>query len=414
MSAGSPSDVTEPPGARRIRAACSAGVGDDALAAARSAVTDARSSMLGAPVDLAIVFLGSAYADAVEVVLEHVVGELRPAHVLAVTAQGIVSDSAEVERPTALSVWAAALPGATLEPLRYDPPIGVAPSGAPGWRPPADPASAVVLLVDPFTFPSDAFLAWLRQARPGLPVSGGLASGSDRPGGNRLHLDGETYRDGAVGIAIGGGIRARTLVSQGCRPVGTSYVVTDAERNLIRSLGGATPVDRVREAFAAATSADRELMRSGLQIGAVIDEYRTEFGRGDFLVRAVIGADEASGAIAVGDRVDVGQTVQFHVRDAASATEDLLALLSRFGPVDDGAAGLLFTCNGRGGRLFGVPDHDAATVRTALGPLPLAGFFCAGELGPIGDRSFLHGFTASLLVLEPLAGDPVTEPQAET
>lgn len=389
-------------GAPLLRAASSAGVGDDAIRAVRTAVADVQASLLGVPIDLATVFIGADYADQVEPVLERVVGGLHPRHLLAVTTQGVVSGSAEVERPAALSLWAASLPGAELEALRYEPPAGTGDTGQLGWHVPAASAKAMVMLTDPFSFPADAFLAWLEQARPGLPVSGGLASGSDRPGGNRLHLDGQTYRDGAVAIAVGGSVRARTLVSQGCRPVGSSYVVTDSERNLIRSLGGATPVDRVREAYADASPADRELMRSGLQIGTVIDEYRADFGLGDFVVRAVIGADEDTGAMAVGDRVEVGQTVQFHVRDAVSADEDLQALLSRFGPVDGPAAALLFTCNGRGERLFGVSDHDAATVRSALGALPLAGFFCAGELGPVGQRSFVHGFTASLLVLEAL------------
>jgi small ligand-binding sensory domain FIST len=151
-------------------------------------------------------------------------------------------------------------------------------------------------------------------------------------------------------------------------------------------------MDRLRELVAEASEDERQLLAQGLHVGIVVDEHRVDFGRGDFLVRNVLGADRETGAIAVGDRVSVGQTLQFHVRDAAAADEDLRELLA--GHAADAA--LLFTCNGRGRRLFGEPDHDAGTIETLLGPLPLAGAFCAGEIGPVGPRSFLHGFTASV------------------
>jgi small ligand-binding sensory domain FIST len=193
----------------------------------------------------------------------------------------------------------------------------------------------------------------------------------------------------------------RTLVSQGCRPIGDTYVVTRADRNLLQELAGEPPVERIREIFTHVDPSDRELMRAGLHIGLVIDEYRDDFRRGDFLVRGVLGAQSGTGAIAIGDHVRVGQTVRFQVRDAASADSDLRELLddARAGTRRPAAA-LLFTCNGRGSRLFGTPNHDAEAVRAALGGIPLAGFFCAGEFGPVGQRSYLHGFTASLLVVD--------------
>ena len=257
---------------------------------------------------------------------------------------------------------------------------------------------ALVAFADPFTFPPDAFLRWAQQRHPGMVVSGGLASGAARPGANRLLLDGAVHTDAAVGIALGGDVDVRALVSQGCRPVGEPFVVTAADGNLITELAGAPPVERLREVYASAGSRDRALMESGLHLGVVIDEYAEQHERGGFLVRAVLGAQRGTGALAVGDVVAVGQTVQFHVRDADSADEDLRALLDRFAPGSPAGA-LLFTCNGRGARLFGAPDHDAALVRETLGDVPLAGFFAAGEFGPVGGRSHLHGFTASLLAL---------------
>lgn len=380
-----------------MQASAGVGAGPDALEAADTAVDTIAAALDGRP-DLAVVFLGSAHAAAADRVAVRVGERLAPRHLIGVTAGAVVADDREIEDPQALSIWAARLPGATVTPLRYPAP---AQQGGPGpeW-PEAPPDTAVLLLLaDPFTFPADAFLTWWDRAHPGVPVSGGMASGAATSAAVRLLVDGESVDGGAVGVALAG-VRARTLVSQGCRPVGESYTVTAADRNLIIELAGEAPVARIRATFAEADDADQRLMRGGLHLGTVIDEYREAHGRGDFLVRGVLGAQADTGAIAVGDVVRVGQTVRFHVRDAASADEDLRALLADF-PGGGAAAGLLFTCNGRGERLFGVPDHDARLVREALGPVPLAGLHCAGELGPVGARSFVHGFTASLLVLEP-------------
>ncbi|HUH06747.1 MAG TPA: FIST N-terminal domain-containing protein [Egibacteraceae bacterium] len=378
------------------------GAGPSALAAADAALEQVAGGLGGQPPELVVAFIGGDYADEAEPIRQRIVERLAPRHVLGATAGGVIVDAREIEDPAALSLWAAHLPGAELTPLAWSPPLDrPADAGDLGWDPPPESAMGLIALADPFTFPADAFLSWLQHVRPGLPVSGGLASGSLRPGGNRLLLDGEVLEEGAVGIAVGGDVRLRTLVSQGCRPVGSSWVVTRAERNLLQELGGAPPVERIQETYADADPADRDLMRAGLQIGMVIDEYRDTFDRGDFLVRGVIGAEPETGAVAVGDIIEVGQTVQFHVRDADSADEDLRELLDRFSAeVDPPAGALLFTCNGRGARLFGSDSHDALLVREALGAPPVAGFFCAGEFGPVGQRAFLHGFTASIAVLE--------------
>lgn len=393
-----------------VRAATGAGSGPDADAAVAAALASVRAGLGGATVDLAVVFVGAAHAHGSETIAATVRAELAPRHLLGVTAGAIIVDAAEIDRADALALWALVAPGADLTPLRVPPPDPSDPAEADASPPkeppvawPAPPAGSrcLLLLADPFTFPGEAFLDWAATYAPGMPICGGLASATAAPGGNRLLLDDAVHRDGAVGMAIGGDVVVRTVVSQGCRPIGSAYVVTAAERNLIVSLGGAPPVERIQEAFQAAAPTDRDLMRTGLHVGIALDEYRDELGRGDFLIRGVMGVQPDSGAVAVGSLVDVGQTIQFQVRDAVTADEDLRTLLDHLtDSEDEPAAALLFSCNGRGHRLFGVDDHDAGLVADALNGAPTAGFFAAGEFGPVGARSYLHGFTASVIVFD--------------
>jgi small ligand-binding sensory domain FIST len=316
---------------------------------------------------------------------------LAPEVLIGATASGIVGDAQEVEDGPAFSVFAAYLPDATLTPVALH--LEQTPDGAAvtGWPSNVDSAATLVLLGDPFSFPADAFLRRLNEDRAGLTVIGGMASAATNPGGNRLVLDAEVRRDGAVGVFLDG-VEVTAVVSQGCRPVGQAFTVTAAEGNLVIELGGQPALQRLQEVAAGADEAERELLRRGLQVGVVVNEHQAEFDRGDFLVRNVLGADPDAGAVAVGDQIEVGQTLQFQVRDGSAADEDLRALL---GP-QQAAAALLFTCNGRGSHLFGTPDHDSGVLAQLLGPLPVAGAFCAGELGPIGGHNFLHSFTASV------------------
>jgi small ligand-binding sensory domain FIST len=376
------------------RAAAGAGAGRDALLAVEAALTSVAAGLDGRPADLAVLFLGAGHADAAGDVAARVRERLAPRALLGMTVQGVVAGGQELEDPFALSLWAAALPGAVLTPLRYAIPAGQPAS----WPQAPDDTAGLLALADPFGFPADAWLSWFQQVHPSSPVTGGIASGGLRPGENRLILDEEIHRDGAVALAIGGDVSLRHMVSQGCRPVGDAWVVTKAHGNVLVEIGAQPAADRIREAYATADEGDRELMRQGLHIGIAIDEYADRHELGDFVIRGVIGAEEETGSVAVGDHVEVGQTVRFQVRDARSADEDLRAELQRAAGPCTGA--LLFTCNGRGERLFGTADHDAQLVVQALGGAPLAGCFAAGELGPVGGRSFLHGFTASLLVVE--------------
>jgi len=223
---------------------------------------------------------------------------------------------------------------------------------------------------------------------------GGMASAAAGPGGNRLVLDDRIVTTGAVGVMCSDDVPIRAVVSQGCRPIGTPLTITSAERNFAHELAGRPAMERLQEIVQAATEADRKLMREGLHVGIVVDEHRLDFERGDFLVRNLLGVDQATGSLAFSEPVEVGQTVQFQVRDAAAADEDLRCLLEGV----SGSGALMFTCNGRGTHLFTAPDHDAGVVAELLGDVPMAGAFCAGEIGPVGGRNFLHGFTASVAV----------------
>ncbi len=342
--------------------------------------------------DLAVCFASAQHVGAFEDMAPALQTVLQPRVLIGGTAVAVVGGSHEIEETPALSVFAARMDGTELTPVTLR--IQETPDGPAltGWPSLDRPPGSLLLFADPFTFPVDAFLQRVNRDLPGLQIIGGLASAAGSPGGNRLVLDDRVVEEGAVGVFVDGGIEVRTLVSQGCRPIGRPYVVTAATQNLVEELAGKPAVERLQELAAAATPEERELLRGGLHVGLVVDEHKAEFGRGDFLVRNLLGADESSGALAVGESVSVGQTVQFHVRDAGAADEDLKELLS----TADADAALLFTCNGRGRHLFAVPDHDAGLVEKLLGPIPLAGAFCAGEIGPVGGRNFLHGFTASL------------------
>ncbi len=320
-------------------------------------------------------------------------------HVLGCSGESIVGEGSEIEGEPAVSLWSIRLPGAELTPLRLG-------SGEDGMgviaeklaTAPKHPEGRLLLLLgDPFTFSTDSWFETLHEVAPGLRVVGGMASASATPGQNRLVLDGEELAHGAVALLIDSPTPIRTIVSQGCRPIGQSMIVTRVDQNFIRELGRRPALQVLQETFEALSPADQNLVREGLHIGRVINEYQESFHRGDFLVRNVMGADEAGG-IAITDLVRVGQTVQFHVRDAGTADEDLHDLLTDQKNLDSAevAGALLFTCNGRGSRLFPAPNHDVSALRETFGPIPVAGFFAMGELGPIGGQNFVHGFTASI------------------
>lgn len=349
----------------------------------------------GATPELTVVFASPHHVGALEDMTGTIRSLLEPRALLGGTAMAVVGGAREVEDGPALSVLAASLPGVRLTPLTLEAVRTADGPAIAGWPDPSPTGGALLMIADPFSFPADAFLARLNEDAPDLQVLGGLASAAQGPGGNRLVVDADIRTDGAVGVFLPLGVDVVPVVSQGCRPIGKPFVVTEARHNVLVQLGGRPAMERLEETVADLSEAERELLGGGLHVGIVVDEHREEFARGDFLVRNVTGIDREEATIALGDLVEVGQTVQFHLRDAGSADEDLRELLAGH----DADAALLFTCNGRGSHLFGEPDHDAGLVDQLLGPLPVAGMFCAGEMGPVGSRNFLHGFTASLALL---------------
>ena len=380
----------------------------DAGAAARRAVREARAS-LGAPSpSFAVLFASAHFSGSAPALVAAVAEETGGVPLIGCLAEAVAGGAREVESGPAVSLWLAADIG-PVETFAMEF-VRTASGGAFGgyrFLPESAHTAGVHLMVcDPFTFPAGDLLTHLNEHVPGAVVMGGMASGGLRSGQSLLFLDDQVVTHGAVGAHLPQA-RIHPLVAQGCRPVGDPYTVTGADGNLVIELGGRPPLARLREMAAALPVREQELLARGAHLGIVIDEYRAEPGQGDFLVRGIAGADPESGTIAVGGEIEVGQTVQFHVRDARSADEDLRRILVREAAALGGrpvAGALLFTCTGRGTRMFAEPDHDTGLLAQTLGQIPVAGFFCDGELGPVGGQNFLHTFTASIALFPETGG----------
>jgi small ligand-binding sensory domain FIST len=362
----------------------------DAASAAAEAARDVLRELAGAPIDLAFVFLSQHHLDDAPAAAAIVAEGLAPRRLVGCVAQGVVGRDRELEEGPGVAVWAASLPGVEIETFH------VAPDEEGELELPSlANADLVALLVDPFSFPATDFLEALSDEYPGLPVVGGMAIGGQQPGAQALLLDGEVYDGGAVGAVIAGA-NVRAVVSQGCAPIGHDSVITHAEENVVFELAGQPALERLREELAALPPTQQALVSRGLLAGLVIDENKPEYGRGDFLIRSLLGIDDESGALAVGETPRVGQTLRFHVRDAESADTDLRESLAAALEGTRGVGALLFTCNGRGVGMFGEESHDARVVAGSVEGDAVAGFFCGGEIGPVGGRTFLHGFTATM------------------
>ncbi len=363
------------------------------------------SELHGAAPDLSFMFASRDHAGEFDELAAAAQSLTRSRHILGCTGESIAAGKYEVEEGPALCLWSAVLPGAKLDAFHVEfeaTPDGPICSGLPEPGPGDDTPRAVFLLADPYSTAVDTLISRLADDLPGVPLIGGMSSGGAGPGENRLMLDGRSFTDGGVGVILRDGPQVHSIVSQGCRPIGTTFVVTRVQQNVILELGGKTALSRLEHTYADLSEEDRELIRRGLHVGIAMDEYKPAFARGDFLISNVLGADRESGAIAIGNFVRTGQTVQFHIRDADTADEDLRQLLAAQREKHPRAPGgaLLFSCNGRGTRLFPKPDHDAGVVQELCGPLPLAGFFAQGELGPVGGRNYIHGFTASVALFD--------------
>jgi small ligand-binding sensory domain FIST len=385
-----------------VRIGCGLSTGLDPRVAAIEAGQQARAALAGAQADVACVFVSGAHLAAPEATLEGVYEALAPPVLAGCGAGGVLGDGREVERGTAVAVWAAALDGGRAEAFHLDVARGpdvLAVSGLPDL----DDATAIVLLPDPYSFPTDVVLGELARRAPGAPVLGGVASARTLDGNAALFLGDGLCGEGAVGLAFSG-VEVLPCVSQGAAPVGPELTVTAADGHVVRELAGRPALEALREAIEGLDPDEQALVASGLLLGVVIDAAKPEYEQGDFLVRGVIGADPEAGTLTVGAPVKAGTVVRLHARDAVSADRDLRAALGLRREALGGAApagALVFTCNGRGQAMFGAPDHDALALDEELAGAPAAGFFAAGEIGPVGGDPFLHGFTATVAVFPP-------------
>lgn len=416
-------------------------IADSPALAADGAVAQAADRALGVgdtSATIAVVCVGPGLAGEADQIARRVYEALRPRALIGVTASGVVGGRREVEGQPAVSVLAAHLPG--VEPVLFTErelgDVQDESAAAIDRRRLAvgvgDDYRATILLADPLSVAFGPLVRALDAARTadrrGEPVGvtmGGLASGGSGAGGNALLINGTARRGGFVGLSLRGRLRVDTVVSQGCRPVGPAYVITRCARNLILELGGEPALEVVSRVVQNLSDEDREAMQRGLFMGRAVHEYKERFGRGDFLIRPIVGTEASLGGVAIGELARVGQTVRLHVRDAQTANEDLALLLDGCQLHGPPAGAFLATCTGRGRGLFGRPDHDAGAIQRAFlpemageqqakggeevtpsaagVPVPLAGFFAAGEIGPVGGRTAVHGYTASLALFRDAA-----------
>jgi small ligand-binding sensory domain FIST len=388
-----------------MRWASTVATSPDLERAVSEAAAEVRVGLGEAPPDLAIVFVSQHHEDGYARVPALLRAALAPAHVIGCSAGGVIGGGREVERRAGVSLTAAALPGVDVAPFH------VAPDGCPGegaapeaWHRllgvSASREPQLLVLADPFTFDAEHFVAGVDTAFPGGTTIGGLASGGHAPETNALYLDDAVHRTGLVGVALGGDVRVDTIVAQGCRPIGDPMFVTRCDRNVLMELDGRRPLEILEELVSKADARDRELFAHSLFLGIVMREQQHEYHQGDFLIRNVVGLDRTTGVLAIGALLRTGAVVQFHLRDARTSAEDLETLLAGHrGGAPAGA--LLFSCLGRGVHLYGRADHDTEAFRAHLGDVPLGGFFCNGEIGPVHGTTFVHGYTSSFGLFRP-------------
>jgi small ligand-binding sensory domain FIST len=367
---------------------------EDAL---EEALESAQAALGGASPHLLVAFVHADYADHLSRLVRTVHARHPDAMLIGCSAEGVIGGGVEVEDQAALSLTAAVLPGVDFHPFHLD--------GTPEtWRErislSGERAPAFLLLADPFVCPVDDTVRWLDTVYSGCPKIGGLASGGTQPGSTSLFIGDSLVRTGAVGLAMHGNIEVDTIVAQGCRPIGAPMFVTRAEDDVILELDGKPALLAVEHTYAQLAPADQQLFRTALFLGLVADPSRQSYARGDFLVRNIVGIDPDLGALGVTAEIEENQVVQFHLRDAATSAADLTEMLERYeGPAPSGA--LLFSCLGRGQGLYGHADHDSDAFRRRFGDVALGGFFGHGEIGPVGGRTYVHGYTSAFALFRP-------------
>lgn len=358
--------------------------------------------------DLGFLFTTSFSKTSTEEIIALVRKNLKIRNLIGCTCAGIIGSESEIEKKPAVSLILAKLPEVKIIPFHINQVQLEGMNSSEEWYnffevyPNEKPT--FLTLPDPFLLDMNSFLEKLNKFYPQCPVIGGLASGAFGPQENTLVLNDQQYEDGLVGVVLTGNIRIETVVSQGCRPIGETYIVTKANGNIIYELAGRPLFDVLQEVLFKVPARDKMLAQEAIFVGIAMNEYQHQFKRGDFLIRGLVGLDKKSGAGAVADYIKAGQTVQFHLRDAETAREDLNELLNaqqlqKSQEKPKGA--LVFSCNGRGEHLFRQQNHDIQIIQKHIGPIPAAGFFCAGEIGPVCQNNFLHGFTSSIAMFYP-------------
>lgn len=362
-----------------------------------------RNRLGASSVSLGLVFMTPEFFPHAAQVLELLRVHARIPLLAGCSSRGLIAGEREIENEPGLVLGLYHLPGAELRALRFDQEQVDEANGAGYWHHEtgvgAEGTNGWLVFADPFRLDSEAWLRGWNEAYAPAPILGGLATGNFNEQFTQVYLNGDVFESGGVAVNFAGEVGLTSMISQGCTPIGETWTITRAENHIIQTIANRPAYEVLLETFNQLPLVEQAGARGNLFVGLVMNEYLEEFHRGDFLIRNILGADPNSGALAVGANVRVGQTIQFQRRAAAAATEDLLALLQRARAGLAGRTiygGCLCSCNGRGSHLFGVPDHDASRVQKELGPLALAGFFCNGEIGPVGERNFLHGYTASL------------------
>ena len=384
---------------------------DSGAEQAAQALTASVREAFGRPApDLVCLFFSPHYANASRELVETLHRELAPRVMVGCMGDGVIGPVEEYENTSVVSLWAARLPEVRMVPFHLTFHEKETQSSGPGSQPglglegwPQELESlsdrpTFLVFADPFSTPIEDVFETMEERCPGAPAIGGVASGGTDLGENRMVFNGGIEREGLVGVALWGPVWIRTLVSQGCQPIGERYVVTKAERNIMYELGGVPTLERLQETLERLGPERGKQVAMAVQVGVAFDEQREQFDRGDFLIRGLLGADQRSGGVAISDIVKEGQTIQFHVRDPRAASEDFNLLLAQDRldfPNSPFKGALLFSCNGRGRRFFGEPNHDITALQRQAEGIPVAGFFAAGEIGPVGGKNFIHGYTAS-------------------
>ena len=369
-----------------------------------------RTQLAGAEADLDIAFISPHHAAAYEQLPDLVSAEFPGSLFIGCSAEGVIGAGHEVEQRAAFSLTAAALPGVSLRPFELvAAKLPEERTDVKAWRELVGATATedphFLLLVDPVTFDASALLEGLDAAYPRSCKIGGLSSGGTTQGANSLFLQSRVRRSGAVGVALSGNIAVETIVAQGCRPIGAPRIITQCQGNVVLELDGRPPLLVLRELYETLPERDQKALQTSLFAGLEMKSGEVQFRPGDLLARNIMGLDPEAGAIAIGAVPTQWQVMQFLLRDAQTATEDLCRLLDlrRGSPMPSGA--LLFSCLGRGIHLFGEADHDTKLFREKVGPVPLGGFFCNGEIGPVGGSTFLHGYTSAFALFRE-AGPP--------